>query len=67
MTKLKEKNSVPKRVKINSGSLTGIFETTLDMDFDMLENEVIVEKTLLEGSTIQPKFKVETKKESTPF
>lgn len=65
-TKSNEQIHIPKRVKIDAGTMTGIFETTLDMDFDTLDDVVIIEKTVLEGSTIQPEFKVSTQKQLTP-
>lgn len=65
-TKTNERIVVPKQILINAGTMTGIFETRLDMDFNSLKDVVIVENNRIERSDIIPDFKVYTQKQTTP-
>jgi hypothetical protein len=65
-TKTNERIVVPKQILINAGTMTGIFETRLDMDFNSLKDVVIVENNRIERSDIAPDFKVYTQKQTTP-
>jgi hypothetical protein len=65
-TKTNERIVVPKEILIDAGTMTGIFETRLDMDFDSLKDVVILENSKILGSNIIPDFKISTQKQTTP-
>lgn len=65
-TKTNERIVVPKEILIDAGTMTGIFETRLDMDFDSLKDVVIIENSKILGLNISPDFKISTQKQTTP-
>jgi len=65
-TKTNEIIVVPKRVLINSGTMMGVFETTLDLDFDSIEDVVFIEEAQIVGHDITPDFINEIRKHTPP-
>ena len=65
-TKTNERIVVPKEILIDAGTMNGIFETRLDMDFNSLKDVVILENSKILGSNIIPDFKISTQKQTTP-